>query len=73
MKPDFSKMSRQELKEYVLSHREDVEALDALHERRIPDAEAIWFNAPTSVEEVQQQFERFQQMQNQRENYDKSP
>jgi hypothetical protein len=30
MKPDFSKMSRQELRAYILAHREDDEAIEAL-------------------------------------------
>lgn len=29
-KPDFSKMSRQELRAYVLAHRDDDEAIEAL-------------------------------------------
>ncbi len=32
-KPDFSKMSRQELRTYVLAHREDDEAIAALIKR----------------------------------------
>lgn len=30
MKPDFSQMSRQELRAYVLAHRDDDEAIEAL-------------------------------------------
>lgn len=30
MKPDFGKMTRQELRAYVLSHREDDDAIEAL-------------------------------------------
>lgn len=29
-KPDFSRMSRQELKTYILAHRDDDEAIEAL-------------------------------------------
>jgi hypothetical protein len=36
-KPDFSKMSRQELREYILAHREDDEAIEALIKRRSPN------------------------------------
>jgi hypothetical protein len=67
MKPDFSKMSRQALKTYILSHRDDLEALDALYERRTPDSEAVWFHPPTTPEEEKQQFELFKQMVNDRE------
>lgn len=35
-KPDFSKMTRQELRTYVLAHREDDEAIEALINRRNP-------------------------------------
>lgn len=61
MKLDFSKMSRKELKDYILSHRDDLEALHALYERRSPDSEAKWFKAPTTPEEMEQQFEEFKQ------------
>lgn len=30
MKPDFSKMTRQELRDYVLTHREDGDVIEAL-------------------------------------------
>ncbi|MBW4552650.1 MAG: hypothetical protein KME35_16305 [Aphanocapsa sp. GSE-SYN-MK-11-07L] len=33
MKPDFSKMNRQELRAYVLTHREDDDASEALIKR----------------------------------------
>lgn len=36
MKPDFSKMSRQELRAYVLAHREDDDAIEALIKRGNP-------------------------------------
>ena len=35
-KPDFSKMSRQELRAYVLAHREDDDAIEALIKRENP-------------------------------------
>lgn len=34
MKPDFSKMSKTELKAYVLEHRDDLEAIRHLFSRR---------------------------------------
>ena len=37
-KPDFSKMSCQELREYILVHREDNEAIEALIKRRNPNS-----------------------------------
>ncbi|MDJ0580532.1 hypothetical protein [Crocosphaera sp.] len=37
MKPDFSKMSKQELKAYVLTHRDDMEAIRQLFSRRQSD------------------------------------
>ncbi len=44
MKPNFKTMSRKELKAYVLQHRDDKEALQALMSRRSPDSEATWYN-----------------------------
>ncbi|MEH2066796.1 MAG: hypothetical protein V7K47_01245 [Nostoc sp.] len=37
-KTDFTKMSRQELRAYVLAHREDDEAIEALINRGNPDS-----------------------------------
>lgn len=62
MKPDFEKMSKPELRAYVLAHRDDLGALDALYHRRTPDAEAIWFHPPKTQEEEQQQFELFKRL-----------
>jgi hypothetical protein len=61
MKPNFESMSTADLKAYVLSNRDDLEALDALVSRRTPDDQATWFHPPTSAEEEQQQFEAFRQ------------
>ncbi|MDJ0619143.1 MAG: hypothetical protein QNJ63_20780 [Calothrix sp. MO_192.B10] len=41
MKPNFAQMSTEELRAYVLAHREDIEALEILFSRRTPDSEAI--------------------------------
>lgn len=38
MKPDFSKMNRQELRAYVLAHREDDDAIEALIKRGNPNS-----------------------------------
>lgn len=37
MKPDFSKMNRQELRAYILANREDDEAISALIQRGNPN------------------------------------
>ena len=62
MKPDFAKMSKPELRAYVLAHRDDLDALDALYHRRTPDSEAVWFHPPKTQEEEQQQFELFKRL-----------
>ena len=62
MKPNFDKMSKPELRAYVLAHRDDLQALDALYNRRTPDSEAVWFQVPQSLEEETQQFELFQRL-----------
>lgn len=56
MKPDFKTIPRKELIAYVLAHRDDEEAFDALINRRSPDSEATWYNFPYT-EEGQQQME----------------
>ena len=38
MKPDFSKMTRQELQAYILANREDDEAIAALIQRGNPNS-----------------------------------
>lgn len=62
MKPIFEKMSRQELRDYVLAHRDDLEALDALVNRRKPESERIVFAPPKTKEEEQEQFELFKRI-----------
>lgn len=45
MKPNFKAMSKTELRDYVLQHRTDDEALAELFvNRRSSDAEATWYN-----------------------------
>ncbi len=46
MKRDFKTMPRKELIAYVLAHRDDDEAFEALINRRSPDSEATWFDTP---------------------------
>jgi hypothetical protein len=43
MQPDFSKMTRQELREYVLSHRGDDAAIEALIKRGNPNSPKFRF------------------------------
>lgn len=38
MKPDFSQMSRQELRVYILRHRDDDDAIEALIKRGNPNS-----------------------------------
>jgi hypothetical protein len=54
MKTDYEKMSWSELRAYVLEHREDLEAIQALFSRRSPDSEATWYKFPYTKEEQQQ-------------------
>ncbi|WP_189523344.1 DUF6887 family protein [Nostoc sp. PA-18-2419] len=42
-KPDFTKMSRQELRAYVLAHREDDEAIEVLINLGNPDSQKYPF------------------------------
>jgi hypothetical protein len=51
MKPNFEAMTRQELKSYVLRHRDDREAFDLLMSRRSPDSEAVWYDSSTSQDQ----------------------
>lgn len=52
MKPEFKQMSRHELKAYVLSHRDNAEAVSALIEKL--NTEANWVTCPplTSPEDL---------------------
>lgn len=53
MKPNFDEMSKAELKAYVLSHRDDDEAIRALFGRRNPpDSEATWYGPMCTPEGV---------------------
>ncbi len=51
MKPNFDEMSRTELKAYVLSHRDDDEAIRIFFGRRNPpDSKATWYGQMTTPE-----------------------
>lgn len=67
MKPNFESMTTSELKAYVLSHRDDLDAIDALVDRRSPDSEAKWYKLPTTPEEMEQQYEEFKREVDRRE------
>ncbi len=53
MKPNFDEMSKAELKAYILSHRDDDEAICVLFNRRNPpDSEATWYGPMHTPEGV---------------------
>jgi hypothetical protein len=54
VKTSFETMTRQELKSYVLTHRDDKEAIDLLMSRRSPDSEAVWYDASTSLAQTKE-------------------
>jgi hypothetical protein len=56
-KPDFSKMTRQELRAYVLAHREEEDAIEALIQRGNPDSPKYPF--PKTEEDFRQMEEIF--------------
>jgi hypothetical protein len=55
-------MTVAELKAYALSHRDEVEPLRELYRRRTPDAEAVWFQAPQTIEEQEWQMNLIQEV-----------
>ncbi|MEC5031334.1 MAG: hypothetical protein SAL07_15655 [Oscillatoria sp. PMC 1051.18] len=50
MQPNFEKMTNKELVQYALTHREDLDALEALVNRRTPDSEATFYPPPCTPE-----------------------
>lgn len=54
MTSKFETMNRQELKNYVLTHRDDQEALNWLIQRRSSDAEAVWYDGEPSPAQTQE-------------------
>lgn len=52
MKPDFSKMTKTELKTYIRSHHEDDEAIRELFGR--PTDNALFFPMPKTKEEAEE-------------------
>ncbi|NES23564.1 MAG: hypothetical protein F6K41_32760 [Symploca sp. SIO3E6] len=55
MKPDFSKMTRQELRAYILVNREDDEAIEALIRRGNPHSPIYPF--PETEEDLREMEE----------------
>ncbi len=53
MKIDFQRMSKEELKAYVLTHKEDTEAFYALADRlKIDNQDVPWYPSPTTPENI---------------------
>jgi hypothetical protein len=50
-KPNFDEMSRQELRNYILIHREDDDAIEAII-RRIEDSNAPTYPCPKTEEDL---------------------
>ncbi|MBD2440671.1 DUF6887 family protein [Nostoc sp. FACHB-110] len=59
-KPDFTKMSRAELRQYILDHREDDEAFQTFL-KRFTSEDAVIFPAPQSIEDLENFPELHQQ------------
>jgi hypothetical protein len=59
-KPDFSQMSRKELKTYALANREDDDAIEELIKRPAPNARDYPY--PQTDEDLQEIQELFQRM-----------
>ena len=54
-KLDFNAMSKQELKVYVLDHRDNFDALEELFSHRTPNSRVVRFPFPRTEMEWQQQ------------------
>jgi hypothetical protein len=59
MKPDFSQMSRTELRAYILANREDDDAIEALIKRRDPNSPVYPY--PQTEEDFKQMQEILRQ------------
>ena len=46
MQPNFEEMTNKELIKYILTHREELEPLRVLYDRRTPDDKATIYPAP---------------------------
>ncbi len=52
MQPNFHEMTNQELIQYILAHRDELEPLRVLYDRRTPDEEATIYPSPCTPEGV---------------------
>ncbi len=52
MKPNFDSMTRQELREYILQHREDDDAIEALIDKGNPNS--LTYKFPQTDEDLQE-------------------
>ncbi|MGC1393356.1 MAG: hypothetical protein WA828_03665, partial [Coleofasciculaceae cyanobacterium] len=52
MRPNFEEMTSAELRDYALSHRDDIEPLRVLYSRRSPDSKATWYGQMSTPEGV---------------------
>lgn len=62
MQPNFKQMSTSDLKKYILAHRNEIEPLHELYERRSPDNQATWFAPPQTKEEETAELEQLKRM-----------
>lgn len=60
MKPNFEAMSKAELRDYVLEHRNDTEAFHALADRIMANPNIKWY-APEDVDRFPEIFAEHQQ------------
>jgi len=58
MKPNFSQITRQDLRAYVLAHRDDDDAIEALIDRRNPNSPTYKF--PENDEDLREMEEILQ-------------
>ncbi|MDX2229793.1 MAG: hypothetical protein NW220_09160 [Leptolyngbyaceae cyanobacterium bins.349] len=50
--PDFQAMNRQELRAYVLQHRDDLRAVRALIDKSIAESSGVVYPAPQSIDDL---------------------
>jgi hypothetical protein len=62
MNPNYDAMSRDELRAYILEHRDDIEAIERFFARRSPDSEAVIFPPAKTEAEWHQQIETLRPM-----------
>ncbi|PSB58146.1 DUF6887 family protein [Chamaesiphon polymorphus] len=60
MKPDFNVMTKSELRAYVLEHREDTEAFEALADRIYANPNPQWYQ-PEDTEQIVDLIQVFKQ------------